>query len=121
MSKLSNLEKLIKLNGDEQKYSEGLQILNSGITNGGSGALVNLAIGVTLVTIGIALNPGLQSQFKDLLLKVSTTKVDSDSVTESANDPPLPPEIKQAPLPPEPLPTTTYYSVPQGQSLVYRP
>lgn len=128
MSKESDLRKLIELYGDQEKYSKGLQILNSGLGSNG-GALINLAIGIVLIGTAIALSPNLQTQIKERFLQQSEPQVEpSFEKPEQLDKPPLPPEIQAspAPLPPSPLPiepdqpvTSMGYQPPQ--SLVYRP
>lgn len=140
MSKLSDLEKLIQLNGDDEKYSKGLQILNSGNLVPGNGRVVQLSIGVGLVALACILNPKLPANVRDAVLSIGKhleeppqiEEVEDTARSSESSDPPLPPEIKrdQPPLPPSPLPvpesgsvppTAIYYSGQRGQSLVYTP
>lgn len=124
MSKLTDLEKLIALNGDSEKYSEGLKILNSGSVASGNSPIVHLAIGCALIAVAIGFSPNLRGQ-----LQTVVGQGQERDRFEELEGPPLPPPIERssgsdsAPLPPEPLPNSgaieTYYGQGHGQSLTY--
>jgi len=54
MSKLSKLEQLIKLNGDEEKYAKGLEILGNGNDSEGGGNARAAALIFSFLCIGLA-------------------------------------------------------------------
>lgn len=143
MSKLTDLEKLIKLNEDEEKYSKGLQILNSGNIRSGGNKLTNFLLGLGLIGGVVYLSPKLPSQIQESFQKVIDNRQQQiEAIETESTEPPLPPAITnttQPPLPPEivtqpaPLPpqpqqipqpvqavqptpvAPAYYEAPQGQ------
>lgn len=62
-NKLTQLEKLIELNGDKEKYDKGLQVLNSGgVAATGNSKLIAAAVGILLIGTGLAMNPELAAK-----------------------------------------------------------
>ena len=113
MSRLDDLQKLIKLHGDEEKYAEGLKILNSNsLTAGNNANLISLGIGISLVAVALILNPSILDKVQQLVQGLQRQDAQTEG-EEYYQQPPSTPAPTYPPLPPTVQPAV--------QTLHYRP